>query len=62
MLSAQAELLGVLEAEGQELVVATGGRGGRGNAVAPSNHQRPASKVRSDGQPGQEVGQCRWCV
>jgi GTPase involved in cell partitioning and DNA repair len=55
ILSAQAELLGVLESEGQELVVAIGGRGGRGNASAPSNHHRPASRVRSDGQPGQEV-------
>jgi len=56
VLSAQAELLGVLESEGQELLLAEGGRGGRGNAAAPSQHQRPASKVRSDGQPGQEVG------
>lgn len=56
VLSAQAELLGVLDLEGQELLVAAGGRGGRGNAAAHSNHQRPASKVRSDGQPGQEVG------
>lgn len=55
ILLAQAELLGVLESEGQQLVVARGGRGGRGNAVAPSNHQRPASKVRSDGEVGQEV-------
>jgi GTPase involved in cell partitioning and DNA repair len=55
ILLAQAELLGVLECEGQEMVVAQGGRGGRGNAMAPSNHQRPASKVRSDGKIGQEV-------
>jgi hypothetical protein len=60
ILSAQAELLGVLESEGQELLVARGGRGGRGNALAPSNHQRPASKQRSDGKPGEEVsGSCQ---
>lgn len=58
ILLAQAELLGVLESEGQEMVVAQGGRGGRGNAVAPSNHQRPASKVCSDGHVGQEVRGC----
>lgn len=60
ILSAQAELLGVLESEGQELLVARGGRGGRGNALAPSNHHRPASKQRSDGKPGEEVsGSCQ---
>lgn len=62
ILSAQAELLGVLESEGQELLVAAGGRGGRGNAVAPSNHQRPASRARSDGHLGQEVGPCAAVV
>lgn len=74
ILAAQAELLAVLESEGQELLVAQGGRGGRGNATAPSQHNRPASRARSDGQPGQEVrckvvclawtllSQARWFV
>jgi GTPase involved in cell partitioning and DNA repair len=48
-------LLGELAREGQTLRVAVGGRGGRGNAMSPSKPYGPASRARTDGQPGQEV-------
>lgn len=48
-------LLGELTDDGQQLVVAAGGLGGRGNAAAHSRHNAPASRARSDGTPGQEV-------
>jgi hypothetical protein len=46
-------LLGELSEDGQELVVARGGRGGRGNSAMPSKPHGPASKHRQDGGPGQ---------
>ncbi|KAF6260965.1 hypothetical protein COO60DRAFT_1637178 [Scenedesmus sp. NREL 46B-D3] len=55
ILESQAVLLGELTKDGQSLRVAVGGRGGRGNAVSPSKPYGPASRARSDGQPGQEV-------
>lgn len=57
ILEAQAELLGELDEEGATLTVAAGGRGGRGNALATSKPHGPASRHRTDGQPGQEVRQ-----
>jgi GTP-binding protein len=49
------ELLGDLTESGQELIVARGGRGGRGNTrFASSTNQAP--RVAEHGQPGQE----RW--
>jgi hypothetical protein len=55
ILQSQAVLLGELTRDGQELRVAVGGKGGRGNATSPSKPYGPASRARSDGQPGQEV-------
>jgi GTP-binding protein len=48
-----AVLLGELTEDGQTLLVATGGRGGRGNSSMPSKPYGPASKARQDGGPGQ---------
>jgi GTP-binding protein len=56
VLKSQAVLLGELTRDGQTLRVAVGGKGGRGNAGSPSKPYGPASRARSDGQPGQEVG------
>lgn len=55
VLESQAVLLGELTQEGQTLLVAAGGKGGRGNAVSTSKPHGPASRARSDGDPGQEV-------
>ncbi len=55
VLTAQATLLGELDADGQELLVAKGGCGGRGNAAARSTQHQPASRSSSIGSPGQEV-------
>jgi hypothetical protein len=55
VLQSQAVLLGELTRDGQTLRVAVGGKGGRGNATSPSKPYGPASRARSDGQPGQEV-------
>eukprot|EP00775_Hariotina_reticulata_P006305 gene6305-6540_t len=56
ILEAQAELLAELDQEGQQVGVAVGGQGGRGNAVSSSKPHGPASRTRSDGAEGQEVG------
>ncbi len=48
------EVIGDLTEPGQELVVAKGGRGGRGNIhfASPTN---PAPEIAENGEPGQEV-------
>jgi GTP-binding protein len=52
-LQAGARLLGEITEDGQQLLVACGGAGGRGNSTAPSLPYGPASRSRSDGRPGQ---------
>jgi GTP-binding protein len=49
------EFLGDLTEHGQKLVVARGGRGGRGNARF-ATHKNPAPEIAEKGEPGQE----RW--
>lgn len=48
------ELLGDLTEIGQELVVAKGGRGGRGN-IKFATHRNPAPAIAENGEPGQEL-------
>ncbi len=51
--SVSGEILGDLTSAGQQLVIATGGRGGRGNArFANSRDQAP--RIAERGEPGQE--------
>lgn len=52
----QAELLGELLEDGQEIKVADGGAGGLGNAAFGSKPWGPASARRTKGK---EVGCCR---
>ena len=47
------EVLGDLVEAGQELVVAKGGRGGRGN-IKFATHNNPAPEIAENGEPGQE--------
>lgn len=55
MLQAQAALLGDITQPGQQLQVAEGGAGGRGNSGASSKPHGPASRSREAGRPGQRV-------
>lgn len=48
------QLLGDLTEDGQELVVAKGGRGGRGN-VHFASPRNPAPEISENGEPGAEV-------
>ncbi len=48
------KLLGDLLTEGQELVVAKGGRGGRGN-IRFATAKNPAPELAENGEPGQEL-------
>lgn len=48
------EVLGDLVDHGQELVVAKGGRGGRGN-IKFATHKNPAPSIAENGEPGEEV-------
>lgn len=48
------EILGDLVENGQELIVAKGGRGGRGN-IKFATHKNPAPSIAENGEPGQEV-------
>lgn len=47
------EVLGDLIKNGEELIVAKGGRGGRGNAKF-ATHTNPAPEIAENGEPGQE--------
>jgi GTP-binding protein len=51
------KVAGELRSHGQELMVARGGRGGRGNAAFMTN-RRTAPKLSEKGEPGAE----RWLV
>ncbi|BDA44233.1 GTPase Obg [Coccomyxa sp. Obi] len=44
-----------LTAPGASVIVALGGRGGRGNAALRSTSNRPAPRLSEQGQPGEEV-------
>jgi hypothetical protein len=55
VLQAQAQLLGEITQPGQQLLVAEGGAGGRGNSGATSKPHGPASRSREAGRPGQRV-------
>ena len=48
------EVLGDLVDHAQELVVAKGGRGGRGN-IKFATHKNPAPSIAENGEPGEEV-------
>lgn len=48
------EVLGDLVENAQELVVARGGRGGRGN-IKFATHKNPAPSIAENGEPGEEV-------
>lgn len=50
---ASGQLLGDLVSQGQELVVAKGGRGGRGN-IRFATHKNPAPSIAENGEPGEE--------
>ena len=50
--SGQLELLADLTEDGQRVVVARGGAGGRGNASFRTKPNRPASKAHESGEPG----------
>ncbi|RAV74064.1 GTPase ObgE [Aerococcus mictus] len=47
------DLIGDLVDDGQELIVAKGGRGGRGN-IKFATHNNPAPEIAENGEPGQE--------
>ncbi len=48
------EVLGDLVENGQELVVAKGGRGGRGN-IKFATHKNPAPSIAENGEPGEDL-------
>lgn len=47
------QLIGDLTEEGDEVVVAKGGRGGRGN-IKFATHRNPAPEIAENGEPGEE--------
>lgn len=47
------ELIGDLTEDGDEVIVAKGGRGGRGN-IKFATHRNPAPEIAENGEPGQE--------
>lgn len=48
------EVLADLTADGQRVVVAQGGMGGRGNASYRTKPNRPASRQYQGGEPGEQ--------